>query len=69
MGALFAKWDSLNGDLYFQDYICIQLQMIWRSRGGEDRGVAVEVVEWRSGVGRGRRQGGGPFQYSSSVYE
>lgn len=30
MGALFAKWDSLNGDLYFQDYICIQLQMIWR---------------------------------------
>lgn len=35
MGALFAKWDSLNGDLYFQDYICIQLQMIWKG------GVAV----------------------------
>lgn len=31
MGALFAKWDSLNGDLYFQDYICIQLQSIWKA--------------------------------------
>lgn len=57
MGALFAKWDSLNGDLYFQDYICIQLQMIWR-RGCEGVGGG--------GVGVG---GGGAFQYSSSVYE
>lgn len=43
MGALFAKWDSLNGDLYFQDYICIQLQMIleeggWDGGGGERGG-------------------------------
>lgn len=33
MAALLSKWDRLNGDLYFQDYICIQLQMIWRKRG------------------------------------
>lgn len=38
MGALFAKWDSLNGDLYFQDYICIQLQMILEEGGVGWRG-------------------------------
>lgn len=38
MGALFAKWDSLNGDLYFQDYICIQLQIILEEGGGMGEG-------------------------------
>lgn len=46
MGALFAKWDSLNGDLYFQDYICIQLQMILEEGrvGGERDGGWVGLV-------------------------
>lgn len=40
-GALLAKWDSLNGDLYFQDYICIQLQMIG---GGMHGGRLVSIL-------------------------
>lgn len=68
MGALFAKWDSLNGDLYFQDYICIQLQMILEEWGGM---VGEEKERWCVGLvvggGDGVRFNTRPLSMNNSI--
>lgn len=77
MGALFAKWDSLNGDLYFQDYICIQLQMMWR---GEAKGSRFNTrplsmnnsiiwIKWTPGaVGKALRRAVDPLTLPTSLF-
>lgn len=75
MGALFAKWDSLNGDLYFQDYICIQLQMIWRRRGGRFNTLPLSMnnsiiwIKWTPGaVGKALRHAVDPLPLPTSLF-
>lgn len=78
-GALLAKWDSLNGDLYFQDYICIQLQMI--GGGGGAWGEAcfntlplsmnngIIWIKWTPGaVGTARRRAVDPPLLPTSLF-
>lgn len=73
MGSLFAKWDSLNGDLYFQDYICIQLQMIWR--GGRFNTLPLSMnnsiiwIKWTPGaVGKALRRAVDPLPLPTSLF-
>lgn len=73
IGALFAKWDSLNGDLYFQDYICIQLQMIWR--GGCFNTLPLSMnnsiiwIKWTPGaVGKALRRAVDPLPLPTSLF-
>lgn len=77
MGALFAKWDSLNGDLYFQDYICIQLQMIWRGgrRGSRFNTLPLSMnnsiiwIKWTPGaVGKALRRAVDPLPLPTSLF-
>lgn len=77
MGALFAKWDSLNGDLYFQDYICIQLQMMWRGEAKGSRFNTLPLsmnnsiiwIKWTPGaVGKALRRAVDPLTLPTSPF-